>query len=53
MTSFRQSENVCYTGLGLGTGVARNFGWRAKLEKNCDVILKTFFGDVMVMMSQK
>jgi len=38
------------------TGVARNFDWGgggAKLENFCDVILVTFFGDVMVMTSLK
>jgi len=36
------------------TSVARNFDWRGtKHEKNCDVILATFFGDVMVITSLK
>jgi len=41
------------------TGKARNFDWgkeegeRIKLEKIYDVILVTFFGDVMVMTSLK
>jgi len=36
------------------TGVPRNFDWEGpKLEKICDVILVTFFGDVMVMKSLK
>jgi len=34
------------------TGVARNFDWEGpKLKKNYDVILVTFFADVMVMTS--
>jgi len=38
----------------VNTGVARNFDWEGpKLKKNCDVILMTFFGDVMVMASLK
>jgi len=33
------------------TGVTRNFHWGAKTEKFCDVILVTFFGDVMKITS--
>jgi len=36
------------------TGVASNFDWRGlKLEKNCDIILVTFFSNLMVMISLK
>jgi len=36
------------------TGVAKNFDWEGpKLGKNCDFILVTFFGDVMVKTSLK
>jgi len=36
------------------TGVARNFEWKGpKMEKFCDVILMTFFGDVISMASLK
>jgi len=32
------------------TGVARNFDWRGlKMEKFCDDVLMTFFGDVIAM----
>jgi len=35
--------------LDMFTGVARNFGWKGpKMEKFCDVILVTFFGDIMM-----
>jgi len=38
----------------LCTGVARNFDWDGpKLEKFCDVILASFFSDVMVITSLK
>jgi len=41
--------------LGLASctnGVARNFDWEGpKLEKICDIILVTFFGNLMVMIS--
>jgi len=33
------------------TGVARNFDWQGpKIEKFCNVILVTFFGDVIAIM---
>jgi len=36
------------------TGVARNFDWGGpKMEKFCDVMLVTFFGDVMAITSLK
>jgi len=36
-----------------GTGVTRNFEWREpKIEKFCDAILATFFGDVITMTSE-
>jgi len=39
-----------FTMLLLSTDVARNFDWRGpKIEKFCDVILMTFFGDVMAI----
>jgi len=42
------------TGKVVCTGVARNFDWEGpKMEKFCDVILVTFFGDVMIMTSLK
>jgi len=36
-------------------GVARNFDWGVggKMEKNCDVFLVTFFGNVMSIMILK
>jgi len=36
------------------TGVVRNLDWRrGKMKKICDVILVTFFGDIMTMTSLK
>jgi len=35
-------------------GIARNFDWEGpKIEEFCDVILVTFFGDIMTMTSLK
>jgi len=48
------AEKLDEIGSAENTGVARNFDWGGSiLEKNCDVILATFFGDIMVMMSRK
>jgi len=38
----------------LFTGVVRNFDWeRPKMEKSCNVILVTFFGDITTMTLRK
>jgi len=52
MKSFSCSTNN-YNVYPIHTDVARNFDWGAQNGKFCDVIMVTFFGDIMTMTSLK